>query len=310
VTPSPIIFICYNRPEHTLQSLTAAINAAADCSPDNVINRNIFVFQDGEKQGSADDNHKKTRELIRNLRDAYPGVIHYHLHEGNIGLRKNITSSISKILGHVDSAIILEDDIVINTCCLSWLDNAIELYKKDERVGSIQAYVPPKSIQGDQGVFFLGADSWGWATWSRAWRLYDDDLPSLHERLRKHPLYREFNNGSQANWNGTLRLSLKNKRNSWAVRWRASLFIHDKVSLYPSHPLIVNCGHDGTGEHCTISNTYNSQLSNKKPTFPPTVEHDHIQKRNLNNWHRTHNSIPLRVWRRLRTTAIKAFRRR
>ena len=45
-------------------------------------------------------------------------------------------------------------------------------------------------------TFFLkGADCWGWATWKRAWDLFESDGAKLLAQLRERGLEREFDRG-------------------------------------------------------------------------------------------------------------------
>ena len=40
------------------------------------------------------------------------------------------------------------------------------------------------------------------------------------------------------------------KNDSWAIRWYASVFLKDKLTLYPSYSFVQNIGIDNSGEHC------------------------------------------------------------
>jgi hypothetical protein len=159
-------------------------------------------------------------------------------------------------------------------------------------------------------IMLPGADSWGWATWADRWMHYEDDLHLLSNKLNESPARRHFNHGSQANWEGTLRLTLKMRRNSWAVRWRASIFLRNGHSVYPPYPMIRNIGHDGSGEHCTISNTYDCNLPDALPDLPHQLAFDLDHKNQLDAWHARHNSLAIRIRRRLNTMFLKILKHR
>ena len=57
-----------------------------------------------------------------------------------------------------------------------------------------------------------------------------------------------------------LRNQIKGKNNSWAIRWNASLFLADKLSLNVGKSLIQNEGFDGSGTNCGSGNLYASDL--------------------------------------------------
>jgi hypothetical protein len=50
------------------------------------------------------------------------------------------------------------------------------------------------------------------------------------------------------------------KHDSWAIRWYASAFLLDKLTLYPGRSLVQNIGNDSTGTHCGKTNVYDAGL--------------------------------------------------
>jgi hypothetical protein len=53
------------------------------------------------------------------------------------------------------------------------------------------------------------------------------------------------------------------KNDSWAIRWYASAFLKDKLTLYPGRSLVSNIGLDASGTHCGNSNLLNTIVSNR-----------------------------------------------
>jgi hypothetical protein len=51
------------------------------------------------------------------------------------------------------------------------------------------------------------------------------------------------------------------KNDSWAIRWDASIFLADRLSLYPGASLVRNIGFDGSGRHSSVSNAYDAELA-------------------------------------------------
>jgi hypothetical protein len=51
------------------------------------------------------------------------------------------------------------------------------------------------------------------------------------------------------------------KCDSWCIRWHASAFLNNKLTLYPGMSLINNIGVDGTGVHCGTTNYYDCEVS-------------------------------------------------
>ena len=47
-----------------------------------------------------------------------------------------------------------------------------------------------------------------------------------------------------------LRDQIAARNDSWAIRWYASAFLAEKLTLYPGASLVQNIGFDGSGTHC------------------------------------------------------------
>jgi hypothetical protein len=60
-----------------------------------------------------------------------------------------------------------------------------------------------------------------------------------------------------------LKQQIKGEVNSWAIRWYASAFIQNKLTLYPGTSLVSNIGFDGTGTHCGEIQEFTAVLLNK-----------------------------------------------
>ena len=57
-----------------------------------------------------------------------------------------------------------------------------------------------------------------------------------------------------------LRRQIEGKNNSWAIRWNASLFLKDILSLNVGRSLVSNEGFDGSGTNCGGGGLYASNL--------------------------------------------------
>src|SRR6201996_1851862 len=75
------------------------------------------------------------------------------------------------------------------------------------------------------------------------------------------------------------------KNNSCAIRWYASMFLRGGLALHPSHSLVHNIGHDGTGVHSNVENTWQVNIARKPvKNFPVEIkenEQAHIAIRNF-----------------------------
>jgi hypothetical protein len=58
-----------------------------------------------------------------------------------------------------------------------------------------------------------------------------------------------------------LRNQIVGKNDSWAIRWYASAFINDKLTLYPGKSLLANSGNDLSGTNCLETAAWNVTVS-------------------------------------------------
>jgi hypothetical protein len=130
------------------------------------------------------------------------------------------------------------------------MNEALEKYEKNGRVISAHGYVYPVKGTLPETFFLKGADCWGWATWKRAWDLFEPDGRKLFGALKQQGLIRRFDYNGAYPYTKMLSRQIAAKNDSWAIRWYASALLHDKFTLYPGKSLVHNIGNDNSGTHC------------------------------------------------------------
>jgi hypothetical protein len=143
----------------------------------------------------------------------------------------------------------MEDDLVVSPDFLEYMNQALELYANNDEVISIHGFmysVPPAL---PQTVFLRGADCWGWATWRRGWELFEPDSQKLLKELDKSPDRAQFDFDGAFPYRQMLKDQAAGTIDSWAVRWYASAFLANKLTLYPGQSLVENIGQEGSGTH-------------------------------------------------------------
>jgi hypothetical protein len=82
-------------------------------------------------------------------------------------------------------------------------------------------------------------------------------------KLKKRKLEKAFDINGSYSYTKMLEDQIKGKINSWAIRWYASAFLNDKLTLYPGKSLVNNIGNDSSGVHCGTTDSLDTYLSNK-----------------------------------------------
>lgn len=241
---SPVAIFCYRRPMH----LERTIRGLMECP--EFSRSNIFVFCDGPRGDDESAAVEATRALAKKL---LGDRAEYVFSERNRGLAASIISGVSAVLERFETVVVVEDDLVVSPYFLEFMNDGLRLYADDERVASVHGYVYPVSSGFPETFFLRGANCWGWGTWHRAWRHFQADGRVLAKELRKRGLVRTFNLENSYPYYRMLLNQAAGRNNSWAIRWHASAYLKNMLTLYPGRTLVENIGMDGSGDHCKQS---------------------------------------------------------
>jgi putative methyltransferase (TIGR04325 family) len=252
---APIALFVYKRPWHTIQT----INSILRCEESK--NSDLIIFSDAPKKIEDEEKIKEVRTLIKNL----SGFNTIEIVERNVnhGLAKSIISGVSEILSQKKEIIVLEDDMLVSKYFLSYMNQALKLYEDESKVACIHAWNYP--LKGDlpQTFFLRGADCWGWATWERAWKIFNSDGSELLNKIKEQKLEYEFDRKGAYPYTQMLEDQIQGKNDSWAIRWHASAFLADMYCLHPGKSLLQNIGLDGSGTHSGTNESLSPILNEK-----------------------------------------------
>ncbi len=275
---APIALFTYNRPDHTKQAVESLLkNEEAKYS-------DLYIFSDGPKNEKAVEGVKANREYIHSLKVANDNVnedvnspslnregrdgsfrfITIIEREKNWGLAENLIAGITEIVNKYGRVIVVEDDLILSPYFLQFMNEALEKYADDDRVSAISGFLEPIDAELEDTFFLRYFDCWGWATWDRAWKLFNPDPKSLLRKIRWKT--KEFNVGGYGGFYGMLYCQKVGLIDSWAIRFYASSFVANKLVLFPYESLVLQNGLDGTGTHCGMDDAeYSNMRFSEKP---------------------------------------------
>ncbi len=273
---APIVLFVYNRLNHTKQTIEALKkNLKADQSE-------LYIYSDGAKDK---DNFEKVT-LVRNYINNIDGFKNIKIieREENFGLAKSIIDGVGKVLDLHEKIIVLEDDLVTSPYFLSYMNEALIMYKDEPKVASIHGYIYP--IEGLPDSFFIkGADCWGWATWQEKWTIFETDGKKLLNELKKRNLQKEADFNNSYGYTKMLENQINGNNNSWAVRWYISAFLKDMLTLYPGQSFVQNIGLDAEGTHCKKeTDLYEISLKYQFELSKIDVKEDLKSKKKIENY--------------------------
>ena len=235
----------------------------------------------------------------------------------NLGARRRMVSAISWLFEHEEDGIILEDDCLPLETFFPYCADLLDRYRDDARVMSVsggRGGEPGEPASAASGYFSKYPRIWGWATWRRAWSLYDEHLAGWGEFKAADDGLRRwcFDAREQAHHVRLVEMTLRGSLDAWDYQWQISCWRHGGLSFVPKVDQITNVGFRADATH-TTRETHGWLVQGARPLefplrLPTEVRAD--GERDRHYWRRGLRgpSLPYRVWRKLR--AVLAPKRR
>ena len=253
---APIVVFTYNRPNHTQRTVESLLKNPLAKKSD------LIIFSDAAPTPSQRQAVDEVRSYLSEL-SGFRSIKVIHRNK-NFGLAESIIQGVTEVLQQSEKVIVLEDDMVVSPHFLKYMNEALGKFVDDDRVISVHGYVYPVDFELPEAFFLPGADCWGWATWRRGWALFNSDGQYLLDELVRRHLIQEFDYNGAYPFLNMLKDQIKGENDSWAIRWYASAFLTNKLTLYPGRSLVNNIGNDGSGTHCGDSDSMDAKLSETK----------------------------------------------
>ncbi len=260
---TPILFLIFNRPENT----KTVFEAIKKLAPDK-----LYIAADGPRKDRPADFEKcrQTREVIELI--DWPCEVNTLLREENLGCKRGVAGAITWFFQNELQGIILEDDCVPNMSFFPFCEELLNKYQNDTRIMHIAGTNHnPSFIRDPEYSYFFSqiGHMWGWATWRRAWDLYDIQMKAFDEISSKgyfKDLYpnifiRKYFQKKYIN-------TYKGEIDTWDYQWEFTRLINSGLSIMPKRNLVENIGFGADATH-TFSNMNYFQLAEiQKMDFP------------------------------------------
>jgi len=239
---APIVLVAFNRPEHFKKTLSAL--AQNECARDST----LYCYIDGATNSDDSFSQKIIVDVINGHRKDFKNV-YITQRQINFGLAKNIIEAVTEIVSKYGKVIVVEDDIVTSNVFLTFMNDALRYYEKEDRVWHISAHSEINLEQRQDEIFLWRCMiCWGWATWNNRWQYFQKDSEQLIEEFNEQMIEDFDLNGSDVFWNQVLD-NAQNKIDTWAIFWYATIFKHGGLCVNPYFSHAANIGFDGTGVH-------------------------------------------------------------
>lgn len=247
---SPVVLFVYNRLEHTKKTVEALKK--------NVIanETEVFIFSDAAKVEKNIQQVEEVRKYIGAI-TGFKSVTIYKARK-NLGLAQSIITGVTQIINKYGTVIVLEDDIVTSPFFLSFMNDALSLYREEKQVFTVTGYSHlenAKVLFNHNQVYFTSmVSTWGWATWYDRWKKFDLEATGWENLKNNKKLAYKYNIEGSIDRTSMLIRQMEEDIDSWGTRWAWTVFMNGGVNLEPYISLIQNIGMDGSGVHYDSKN--------------------------------------------------------
>jgi hypothetical protein len=231
-----VLLLTFNRPdlvERVLESLRGSER------------RKVFASIDGPRVNRPGERERceRVRQVIETI--DWSTELRIKAEKTNLGCGPAVSSAITWVLQEVSEVIVMEDDCLPHPSFLSFCDELLERYRHDERVMHIAGTnwgADRRRYAGYSYAFTSFAPIWGWATWRRAWDLYDYELESwprlkqlgLASGMAVSPRFRRL---LERDWE-----RVRAGVGTWDHQWQYAVVRHHALSISPATNMVINIG--------------------------------------------------------------------
>lgn len=250
---APIVLFVYNRPWHAAQALAALEkNEQADQSV-------LYIYADGPKENASGEELQKITE-VRNVIRSRQWCREVIIVESpqNKGLANSVIDAVTEVIAKHGKIIVLEDDLLTSVGFLKYMNTALDKYSYNDEVMQVSGFMFPNGLETCNTAFFLPfTTSWGWATWSRAWKQFDVNATGYDLLKTDIAMSKRFDlDGTYPYTEMMFAQMEQHSINSWAIRWWWSVFRKEGVTLFPDSSLIKNIGFGKESTHTSSLDPY------------------------------------------------------
>ena len=252
MTYYPVIIPTLNRYDHLRQCVESlSHNTHADKTE-------LVIGLDYPPSEKYVDGYQKIKEYIPTI-SGFKKVTVFERKE-NYGQDKNYEDLKSYAFANYDALIYTEDDNEFSPCFLDFMNKALERYKLDNRISSVQGYNDSKfsEIKGPNIMFAPSGGVWGVGQWrdKQSMLQTDKDFPKtvLYSLSSSWKIFKTI----PAILN--MLIAMVNKCDYWDdVTYCCLNILNNRYQVKPRLSMVRNMGNDGSGLHSGIDERFINQ---------------------------------------------------
>jgi hypothetical protein len=255
---TPVGLIFFNRPESTARVFEEIRRARPP---------KLMLAADGPRAdvpGEA-DRCEAARQIVERV--DWPCEVVRNYSEINLGCGGRESSAFDWFFSEAEEAIFLEDDTLPHPAFFRFCEEMLDRYRDDDRIMHISGnnfQFGRKRGRANSYFFSRYPNSWGWASWQRAWRHYDFDL----EWGNADRLSRFTDPGERRHWEDRWHKTCSGEIDTWDYQWVFALLNRGGIAINPNRNLVTNVGFGAGATHTQGDMPGVSQLPLEDLMFP------------------------------------------
>ncbi len=259
-----VLLVIFNRPDTT----RLVFDAIRKAKPPR-----LYIAADGPRPGVESDivKCKEARMILEEV--DWECEVKTHFSEANLNCGIGPSTAFTWFFEHEEAGIILEDDCLPSQSFFWFCEELLERYRFDSRIMHIGGnnFLNGEQKQNAYSYYFSKSGHiWGWATWRRAWNMFDYTI-HLYTQLKQknyfdsifssaiEKLYRlrKFDmtvNSSRVDW--------------WDYQWDFARYVNSGLAIVPKINLVKNLGFGKDATHTQNGNSKSASLEAGTIEFP------------------------------------------
>jgi hypothetical protein len=244
----PVLFCIFNRPE-TARKVFAVIRQARP--------ERLYIAADGPRPHKPGEDALCAQTRLVAQEVDWPCDVHTLFRKSNLGCSKAVSSAVSWFFAQESEGVILEDDVLPHPDFFSFCAALLEKYRNAPEVMLVSGSNFQLGLKRGEASYYFSvfAHIWGWASWARAWKFFDPDMPGLGSFVRSPALWPVDVPEVRHLWQ-LLQDAAAGRVDAWSCALTYALMRQKGLCAIPEHNLTRNIGFGG-GTNCLGDSIWN-----------------------------------------------------
>jgi len=257
-----ILFLIFNRPD-TTERVFEAIRRSRPSR--------LYVAADGPRPDRPQEADLCSQARSVAAAVDWPCEVQTLHRRQNLGCRKAVSEAIDWFFEHEPEGIILEDDCLPDPTFFAFCAELLARFRDDRRIMCITGDNFQEHLSGHPFSYYFSIypHVWGWATWRRAWALYDRDFAHLleFERLRVLDSLSQLP-GFTDHWTYAFNSAANGQIDTWDFGWIFTCWANNGLTCTPIRNLVTNLGFRSDATHTSDPTSGAANLKTVPLEFP------------------------------------------